>query len=691
MAATGLPDHYPEERHPVSVMFAVVQGLTVFAEGLEYKAGEETIKEVWLQLDRVIESHGGHVQSHLGNIVVAVWGVPYAGDNDADKAVQAGLAMQGAVEEYADYSSRVDVKELSVRVAIDTGVAFAGYVGARREYTVVGDVVNIANELTHAIHAEGVLISENTFRRVRGAFQVQQLDPVSLPGRKEAVTVFLVEDVLVTAGRVRYGGMESLQTNMVGRNTEISRLQALYRQAVYADRPTFVIITGEEGMGKSRLLMEFTSWMEANDPAFFLLSARALALTSQLPFYLWKQVWRNRFGLQNRDSLEVAQGKFLREVQRLRAGHLRPIPAIEVAHLVGSLTGLDWPDSPYLARLADDPLERLGRVYELTRELLCLACNVRPTVLVLDDLQWADQSSLDLLSSLLLPATSPLPLLILGGAHPEFLNQQPQFEEQAKVIYLESLPVNAEMVAAAYPALQVLPEPVLMELAQQSGGNPYFLEEIVKRLVRGGILEGSGSTQDMLEQVRGDPPGSVQGILKRRIDDLTHKARSVLLLAAVVGRIFWVGAVAAAAKAGLGALVEGGVISASTLEDHHIQDGLRQLVRAEMVFPRANSEYSSDQEYIFKHTLLREVAYSMVPEESRAQYHLVVADWMSRRDDLDFYVMAADHYEQAGDKMGAVQLYEQAAEYAQSRKASSEAEALRVRSSVLRSQTEQEV
>ena len=221
-----------------------------------------------------------------------------------------------------------------------------------------------------------------------------------------------------------------------------------------------------------------------------------------------------------------------------------------------------------------------------------------------------------------------------------------------------------------------MPQPVLSELATRADGNPYFLEEMVKGLVKGGVKEGECSTEELLESLRLQMPESLRSTLQARLDALPREARAVALLASVVGRVFWVGAVIAAARittsTGTGPLMA----MPMTVIDRIVQDGLRRLVMAELAFPRANTRYSSGQEYIFKNSLLRDVAYGLIPNKYVKQYHLAVAHWLAERNDPDFKVMAAEHFEQAGALVEASSQYEQAAGAAQLRGATSEAKDL---------------
>lgn len=676
---------YPEERRFATVLFADVQGFTALSEKYDFESTSELIKDVWLKLDSVIEAHGGFIDKHIGDAVMAVWGAPYAGENDAERAVTTALALQESMKAYAKESERPGANELRIRVGVNAGPVFSGYVGLRNEYTVMGDTVNVANRLEHFAEPGTVVISESTFRLVRGIFQVRRLaTPLQFKGKTEPVQAYLVDGMMPQPSRLRYRSVDSLETCMVGRDLEMERMNTLFQQAIQSDQPTMVLVTGEAGLGKSRLLMEFTSSLEVNDTGVTLMSARSLAQASQVPFFLWKSLWFLRFGLQDGDPVEVAREKFMREVQRLWGFQLGPASSVEAAHLIGSLIGLSYPESSFLATYENNPKGRVTRAFELTRELLRRICAYRPTVLLLDDLQWADSSSLELLAYLFEPSETSLQLLILAGARLEFARQHPRWLNIATIIQLEPLPVESSIVAAAYPDLCSLPEEVLMEMADRTDGNPYFMEEMAKSLVKAGMHQESLSTEEMLARLRSNPPESLRVMLQARLDSLTREARAVALLASVAGRVFWVGAVVAAARVAEG-MGTGPLVSIpDEVIDRLIQDSLRQLVRAEMAFPKANVAYSEDQEYIFKHSLLREVAYGLIPVKNRTRYHLAVALWLSDHDSPDYKIMAAEHFELGGALAEAAQHFEGAAEVARLRGADSDAEALVDRARKLR-------
>jgi class 3 adenylate cyclase len=657
---------YAEERRLATVLFADIQGFTPLADRLDFEEVSDLIQEVWLQVDRVIETYGGYIDKHIGDAVMAVWGAPHAREDDAERAVTAALALQASLADYAARSDREGARNLQMRVGLNTGPVLSGYVGLREEYTVMGDTVNVASRLEHLADPGTVLMSESTYRLVRGAFHVHRLPPVQVRGKPEPVSLYVVDSASNQPSRVRYRSAGGLETRMVARELELAHLFELYQQARGAWTPILAVVRGDPGLGKSRLLLEFTGQLEVDEPVFTLLATRGLAQASRVPFFVWKSLWHDRFGLRESDPPEAAREKFARGVQSLWGDTPGPTSAAEAAHLIGGLTGLEWPDSPYLAALQDNSTARVKKSFELTREILCRACASGPTMLLLDDLHWADAGSLDLLSFLLTPGPAPLPLLILGGARPGFLRHNSWLANAAEVIVLKPLPVSAAVVASAYPSLRHLPEETRAELAERAEGNPYFLEEMVKSLHPS---ESATSLAALL-------PESLQTLLQARLDTLSPEARSVALLASVVGRVFWAGAVRAAMHESLST----GFLKLPSVEpDTVVTNGLAELMRAELAFPRAGSVFANEREFIFKHSLLRDVAYSLLPRKQLRLYHMAVARWLAASTGQDSTAMVAEHLEVAGAFSEATQQYERAARYAASRGAVREAAWLETR------------
>ena len=664
---------FPEERRWATVLCADVGGFTRLAERLEFGVISDLIKEVWMRLDDVIWKYGGFIDKHQGDAVMAVWGAPYAGESDTERAVSAGLALFESMNKFVKESNYSGAQDLILRVGVNTGPVLAGYVGEKDEYTILGDTVNIAKRLEQMAGSGQLLISESTYRLVRGDFKIQLLGPITLGGRTENVRAYVVERKRNHSTKVRYHSEEILHTRMVGRDYEIQRLSTIYYQVVNYLKPTVALVAGEPGIGKSRLLMEFTSQLEESETNLNLMSTRALAQTSRDSFFGWKSLWQNRFGILDDDSPDMAREKFETGMRQLWGTNGSGDVATEATHLIGSLMGLNWPGSKYLEKYAGSPETRVSKVFELTKKLILYTGDTGPVVIVFDDLQWADNLSLELLKFLTAPGMDKSPLLILAAARNEFLRDNSQWGSMIEKISLGSLPVNPEIVKQAYPEIKELPDEVFTELALRSEGNPFFMEEMVKGLVKPGLVNSKTAPQKIIEKFHRNTPDSLQSMLQSRLDSLPRGARTVALLASVVGRVFWVGPVLAAARSA--SYTGTGLLKLRPpMIERVVQDGLRKLVQAELAFPRAGTHFSEDQEYIFKHSILRDVTYGLIPPKYLPQYHLAIARWLVIRPDSKFKVMAANHFERAGALREASRYYELASGEAEQRGANIEAQ-----------------
>lgn len=659
---------YPEERRLVSVLFADVLGFTPLADQLDFEEVSDLIRGVWLKLDRVIEKHGGYIDKHMGDSFMVVWGAPHTQEDDADRAVTAGLEILQALEEFKEESDHPGAQKLHLRAGIHSGLVLAGYVGIRGEYTVIGNTVNVAKRLEEAAEPDTLYISEATYHFVRGGFRIRELPPLQMKGIEELIQAYKVEEALKQPSKLRYHSVGGLETHMVGREDEIKRLNNLFLDSKGQDQPTMALIIGEAGLGKSRLLMEFVSRTEVHHPRLMVMSSRALQQTKQVPFFLWKELWSNRFDLSDDEDQETGREKIIQGVRTLWGQRLGEISAIEAAHFIGDQIGFRFPDSSHIHPYSDDAERRRKRAYRVHAELLSRARQQGPLILVLDDLQWADRSSLDLILYLLSEAQSRLPMLVLSGARPHVKESSPQLVRRANVIQLEPLPVSERLVREAYPALQQAPTSLLRELANRAEGNPYYLEELVKRLFNTGY---DGVSEEEIAQ---DLPPSLYMLLQSRLDLLSPPSRATALLAAVVGRVFWKGAVYSLFQNPNDVT---GIFNNNRQDlSANLDDSLEDLMRSELAFPRMGSAFSGEKEYIFKHTMLRDVAYELIPKKYRAQCHLVVADWLSVRAGKERSVIVANHYHQGGDLEKAISFYARAEKYARSQGNYQEAEEL---------------
>jgi len=645
------PLRFPEERRLATVLFADVQGFTALAEQLDFETVSDLLKSIWERLDKVIENHSGYIDKHLGDGVMSIWGAPFAGEHDAELAVSAGLDLIKALDEYCQGSGIRGAEKLKLRVGINTGLIFAGYVGTRREYTVLGDTVNVASRLEQTAQAGTVVIGENTLRMVRGRFRVRRLNPAIAKGKTELVQPYVVEERLHTPLGTQDQRPGNLESVMVGRDEELNKLKTMLARAFEGEKPVMAILNGDVGIGKTRLLLEFGSNLQKSSDIITIISTHGLAKNSRQPLSIWRLLLRNYFDIHDDDLPHVACDKWTTGFDRLwTAGqstekeHAKRL-LTEVAGLGETITTLEAGKHSGEDLQVDE--EKLHGITSAARHLLSRISIHRELVLLCDDLQFADRESLQLLAYIITSDQAPFRAMIVAAARPEFLKSKSLWHNLARVINLDPLDLNAEMVGRAYPNLRLLPESILQDIGQHAEGNPYFLGEIIKNLLKGSLHDADIEPQAVRNQLTSQIPETLRATLQARMDNLSREARAAALLASVVGRTFWVGAVLAAARStplpGETPLVN----VPEAVIDRFIQMGLRQLARADLASPRSGTRFSDEQEYVFKNSYLRDVAYSLIPNRNRVQYHKAVAEWMAQIDEPVFQSLAREHQRKA--------------------------------------------
>ena len=646
----------PDDRLLVSVLSVDVVGFSALTDILDPTQIKNLVPELWGGFERVIEEHGGSIDTQLGDSLMVSWGAPEPQEDDAERAVSASLELLQEIEKVKLKISHPAGKSLRLRMSVHTGLALVGNYGIKTEYVVLGETISLARQLTERSEPGSLIISEATYQAIRGAFQVKRLTPIQLDGTRQLVNIYQILGELPQPTKLRYRSKGGLETILVGRGAEMDQLGSLYNQVCESNQTQMVLVTGDVGVGKSRLLFEFAGKLETENPLLTVMSSRALDQTSRVPYYLWKELWSNRFEVNEDDPPDQASKKTIDGVLTLWGQALGEVTAVEAAHFLGGLIGVEWETSRYLEEYREQPSKRIARAFLLMGELLYRASHRGPIVLILDDLQWADSGSLDLIQYLWKITDRSIPLLILSCARDEFLAENENKYQGAVHIHLEPLPTSIEVVKEAYPAIRNAPDDLLNALAQRAEGNPYFLEEMVKNVLSSEVWDLEDYRHiDHLPQNLGD-------LLHSRLDGLSIEGRATAYFAAVTGRVFWKGSVLAAFRK------SPEITEALRVTSHNlvgkVQKALDELMENELAFLRVGSAFSGEREYIFKHSLLWEAAYHRLPDEYRQECHRAAADWLADRIGPERSICVAYHYETAGVSDKAQEFYTRAAEHA---------------------------
>ena len=673
LAALEQPRRAEQQRKQVTVLFADVSGFTAMAEGMDAEDVAAVMNELWLAVDRSIAEYGGHIDKHIGDAVMALWGADTAREDDPERAIRAALAMQAAV---ASFQMTRDAP-LAMRIGINTGPVVVGMVGTTGEFTALGDAVNLASRLERAAPVGGILIGHDTYRHVRGIFDVQAQETLVVRGRAEPVRAYQVLRAKPRAFRMATRGVEGIETRMVGREAELRVLQTAYAEAMGTAQTRVATIIGEAGVGKSRLLYEFENWLELRPETILYFRGRATPNTQNVPYSLFRDLFAFRFDIMESDTTAVALDKFRRGM----AGALEP----DLADVVGHWLGFDFSSSPAVQRLlGSSGLIETARAF-LVRFIRTLAAE--PVVVFLEDIHWADDPSLDL-ATYLVQAIPAARLFIVAVTRSSLFERRPNWSlDEAALTRIVLRPLSKEVSQALVDEIlqrvNKVPARLRDLISDAADGNPFYMEEMVKMLIDQGVIErgvgskerGSGGAEEqggredsapITDSLNSDPlstehwtvrtdklaqlrvPPTLTALLQTRLDGLPPGERAVLQRASVIGRLFWDDAVAD--------LHQG--------PREAVGRALEAASARELLFHREPSAFAGVEEYIFRHGLLHEVTYETVLLTRRAEYHRRAARWLESHAGErlgEYLTLIAEHYIRAGERRRAAALLEQSA------------------------------
>jgi class 3 adenylate cyclase/tetratricopeptide (TPR) repeat protein len=618
-----------EERKLVTVLFADVMGSTSLGEQLDPERLRSLLSTYFSAMSALIESWGGTVEKFIGDAIMAAFGVPIVREDDPERALRAALDMLSRLGELnRDFKARHGVT-LQIRIGVNTGEVIAPVGGPLDQMIVSGDAVNVAARLEQSAEPGTILVGERTYLAARNAFRFEQPVALALKGKADTVPAWRVIEPLPEATR----GVPGLRSAMVGRDRELETLVTLLDEAVETSRPRMVAVYGPAGIGKSRLAQEFLQVGSSAQGRLTVLRGRCLAAGQGITYWALGEILRSATGIGLADPAEVAGAKLRRGVRDILAPlGLGESDVDQTVFALASTAGINLPDNPL------DGMEPRAVANELSRAWPRLATAMAaktPTVFVVEDLHWAEDQLLDMLERLL--ARSSGPLLFVVTARPEFAEAHPQFaagREDAASVSLRPLTgqQSAELVEGLLSVAD-LPADLREEILSKAEGNPFFLEEIIRRLIDEGALVREGDRWKATEAAHGIVlPDTVHALLAARIDGLPREEKRVLQEAAVVGRVFWEEPVTRA--------IGNGAVS----------DSLLRLERRGLVFVRPTSTIAGQVEFAFKHALVRDVAYASLPKTRRARAHAEHAKWIEELagDRVDeFAELIAHHYRTA--------------------------------------------
>ncbi len=649
------------ERKQLTILFARVTGLGPLVDPAAIEEANAFFTMLWPRLDAIVAANGGIVDKHVGARLMALFGTPVAHEDDARRAVRAALQMREVVAGLDPSGLRslaVEAGGLQLRAGLNTGPAVVGQVGATGGLTAVGDTVNVASRLEEAADAGAILVGHDTYRHVRGYFDVDELPPLQVKGKSRPLRTYLIRVERPRAFPLQPQPVAGLESDTVGRDAEIALLRQTLAEVVELGEPRIVTIVGDAGVGKSRLLFELQNWMELSSTSFWLFRGQVEQQSATIPFALVRSLLSFRFQILENDSPAVARRKLEEGI-----GAFLGEAGQETAHFIGHLAGFDFGDSSYLRGILDDPRQIQGRAFHYFAQFLRVMAGQDPVVLFLESMQWVDAGSVAL-AEYLWQNSRDCPILIVIAARPAAIERGPPWLPQGqddpfhRLIRLEPLGVDdsRELVRSILRRLPAVPASLEALVVEKAAGNPFYIEEIIRMLIDDGVLlPGDESWELRMERLVPDRvPPTLTGVLQARLDALTAAERDVLQRAAVVGELFWDGAVAALRDLA-GAEAEGLPAVAPLLV---------QLEQKEMVVHHEQSAFAGCREYRFKHAILHSVTYESVLLRRRRAYHGASAAWLAEHAGErvgEYAGLIAGHYELASREDEAARWYARAA------------------------------
>jgi class 3 adenylate cyclase len=580
-------------------MFADLSGFTALSERTDPEEIRSMVDRCMKEMGEVVDRFGGSVDKVIGDALMAVFGAPVAHEDDSERAVRAALEIQRRAAEEAQVFGG-----LRVSIGVNTGEVIFAPVGphGRREFTVMGDAVNTAARLQAAAAPGAVLVGKETRAASAGAIAYEAVEPILAKGKEAPMPAWLAE-----AATSAPADRQVSAAPFIGRDSELELLERTWQRTAGELLPQLVTLLGAPGIGKTRLTMEFAARVESAGGRT--LRGRPLPYGEPTAYWAFGQIVRDACGIFATDSAEAATEKLGERAASL-------LPAAEAGELAAHLS--------ILARLAEDTVDDRQALFASAQRFLEALAREQPTMVVLEDLHWADESLLELIEGLS-ARLAGVPLLLLALARPEFLDTRPGWARLPTnvTVQLEAL-TDAHAEDLVLRLLSEAPDPqaIAKRVEEAAAGNPLFIEELAAWL-----SEGSAPGATVL-------PTNIRTIIAARLDRLPAPERKAILDASVIGDFFWRGSLEAL----------GG--------DATLVETLQALERRGLVRHSPTSRIQGDQELTFKHGLVREVAYATLPKAARRERHAVVASFIEQEagDPTAYAAILAHHWREAGEE-----------------------------------------
>jgi class 3 adenylate cyclase/tetratricopeptide (TPR) repeat protein len=601
------------ERRLCSVMFVDLVGFTPLAEKRDPEHIRELLSDYFDRAQRIIDSYGGTVEKFIGDAVMAVWGAPTANEDDAERAVRAALDVVASV---TDLGSKSGLDDLRARGGVVTGEV-AITIGKVAEGMVLGDTVNSASRVQSAAAPGTVLVDESTWRASSGAIAFEEFGMLDLKGKSEAINAWRA--LRVVAQRKGLGRAQRLEPPFVGRDEEIRLIKDLLHATSREQRVRLVSVTGIPGIGKSRLSWEFLKYVDGLADDVYWHQGRSRTYGEGIIFGALSEMVRMRAGILEVEDAASATTKLRDCLQRF-------VPDADERQWIE-------PCLSHLLGLTDAPTTERNELFSAWRTFFERVAANGPTVLVFEDLQWADAGLIDFVESILEWSRS-FPILVVTLSRPELMDLRPTWgagQRNFTSLHLEPLSATS-MRELLNGFVEGLPGEVADKVLERAEGVPLYAVETIRMLVDRGVLvqrDENYVVEGTLELT--EIPETLHALIASRLDALAPHQRALIQDAGVVGSTFSIESLL---------VVNGG-------QRDQVERELREMVRKEFLFADNDPRSPERGQYGFVQGVIREVAVGMLARRDRSAKHLAVARYAESLNDEELAGVIAAHYLEA--------------------------------------------
>jgi class 3 adenylate cyclase len=525
-----------EERKLVTVLFADVIGSTALSEGLDPERLRTVLDDYFKAMAEAVAVWGGTVEKFIGDAIVAVFGVPFVREDDAERALRASLEMLTRLDLLNGRLQQSHGISLQIRIGVNTGEVLAATESGLDQRLVAGDAVNVAARLQEAAEPGTVMVGERTWLAAQRSFTFSEPFSLAVKGKAQPIRCRRLIAALAEGRR----GFEGLQAPMVGRQSELQSLLSVFEDVLARRSPRLVTVMGQAGVGKSRLVGEFASLVQGRMPEAHRLRGRCLAAGHGITYWALAEILRSACGISLDDPVEASQGKLQATVGgALRAAAVSGPEVEQTIFAVAMTAGIALPGSTLASLEPEAVADELGRAWP--RFMSALAGSGL-AIVIIEDLHWAGEALVKMLERIV--ARSAGALLLVATARPEFAEKHAHFgggSDDFSTITLRALSDRqTEELVDSLLRVAELPGEIRAAILARAEGNPLFVEEIIQRLIEAGGLVRDGHRWVATQSASQAPlPETLHALLAARIDALDPREKRVLQEAAIVGKVFW--------------------------------------------------------------------------------------------------------------------------------------------------------